>query len=199
MKPKDIFHSDNNLFTEISAIIEQSRTFIAEQANSTLAVLFWQIGNKINRNILENKRASYGKQIVVTLSRQLTEKYGNNFQEKNLRRMLQFAEKFEDFEKVATLSRHLSWSHFLILIPLKSQEAKDFYAKKTIAESLGVRDLRKSIASKSFERTDIANLQISNQSQNFQNTFKDPYFLEFLGLKNTFLEKDLEKAHQQFA
>ncbi len=194
MKPKDIFHSDNNLFTEISAIIEQSRTFIAEQANSTLAVLFWQIGNKINRNILENKRASYGKQIVVTLSRQLTEKYGNNFQEKNLRRMLQFAEKFEDFEKVATLSRHLSWSHFLILIPLKSQEAKDFYAKKTIAESLGVRDLRKSIASKSFERTDIANLQISNQSQNFQNTFKDPYFLEFLGLKNTFLEKDLEEA-----
>jgi hypothetical protein len=67
---------------------------------------------RINKNILQNKRAEYGKQIVPTLSTQLENKYGRNFTEKNVRRMLQFAEQFADKEIVVTLSRQLSWSHF---------------------------------------------------------------------------------------
>ncbi|MDI9308829.1 MAG: DUF1016 N-terminal domain-containing protein [Limnohabitans sp.] len=78
----------------ISLLIEQSKHKAVIQSNSILTQLFWQVGTKINDSILENKRADYGKQIVVTLSRQLTEKYGRNFEEKNLRRMLQFAEQF---------------------------------------------------------------------------------------------------------
>lgn len=72
-------------------------------ANSTLTLLFWQVGRRINEHILQNKRADYGKQIVVTLARQLTEKYGRNFEEKNLRRMLQFAEQFSDEQIVVPL------------------------------------------------------------------------------------------------
>lgn len=193
MQQEKSFSLDLNLYDEISVIIEQSRNYIAQQANSTLVISFWQIGNLINKNILLNKRADYGKQIVVTLSRQLSEKYGKSFEEKNLRRMLQFAEIFDDYEKVVTWSRYLSWSHFLALIPLKNHEARAFYAEKVQSENLGVRALRKSILNKSFERTDIANFQISNHN-NLHNTFKDPYFLEFLGLKNTYLEKDLEDA-----
>lgn len=93
------------LFTEISALIEQTRSTVVTHANCAMTLLFWKIGRRINEAVLQNKRADYGKQIVVTLSRQLTEKYGRNFEEKNLRRILQFAEQFQDNEIVATLAR----------------------------------------------------------------------------------------------
>ena len=185
---------EQTLFNELSLLIDKSQQQVIAQANSTITMLFWYIGNRINESILQNKRADYGKQIVVTLSRQLVEKYGRNFEEKNLRRMLQFAEQFTDKEIVVTLSRHLSWSHFLVLIPLKKIKAKLFYAQKVASEALGVRDLRKQIATKTFERTTIANLQSPTNNQISYNTFKDPYFLDFLGLRNDYLEKDLEVA-----
>jgi predicted nuclease of restriction endonuclease-like (RecB) superfamily len=185
---------ENDLFNEISQLIEHSQQQLVIQANSTLTMLFWHIGTRINQSILQNKRADYGKQIVVTLSRQLTEKYDRNFEEKNLRRMLQFAEQFTDREIVVTLSRQLSWSHFLILLPLKNPEAKLFYAELVVAQALGIRDLRKQIADKAFERTTIANLQNASNNPAIHNNFKDPYLLNFLGLQNTYFEKDLEDA-----
>lgn len=183
-----------NLLLEISALIEQSQRFVVAQANSALTMLFWTIGRRINETTLQHKRAVYGKQIVVTLSRELSRRYGNNFEEKNLRRMLQFADQFGDKEIVVTLSRQLSWSHFLVLLPVKNTEAKLFYANAAAARNSGVRDLRKQILSKEFERTSIANLQMQTETQQVQNNFKDPYFLNFLGLRDTYLEKDLEQA-----
>ena len=183
-----------DLFAELSALIEQSQQQLVAQANSTLTLLFWQVGNRINSEILQNKRAEYGVEIVSTLSTQLKLQYGKNFELSNLRRMMQFAQQFADFQIVVTLSRQLSWSHFLVLIPLKSVEAKGFYAQQIIAGTLGVRDLRKQIAGKAYERTEIANTQIAISTNIPLNTFKDPYLLDFLGLKNTYLEKDLEQA-----
>lgn len=187
-------NGETSLLKEISKLIEQSQQLLVTQANSTLTMLFWHIGNKINNTTLHNKRADYGKQIVVTLSRELTLKYGRNFEEKNLRRMLQFSDQFKEEKIVVTLSRQLSWSHFLSLLPLKNADAKLFYADLAAAQALGVRELRKKIAGKEFERTSIANLQIKNKGNNIHNNFKDPYFLDFLGLQNTFLEKDLEQS-----
>ncbi len=88
----------------------------------------------------------------------------------------------------------MSWSHFVTLLPLKNQEAKLFYAHTASNQALGVRDLRKQIETKAFERTSIANLQAIPTNSNTYNTFKDPYFLDFLGLQSTYLEKDLEEA-----
>lgn len=187
-------NGETSLLKEISQLIEQSQQLLVTQANSTLTMLFWHIGNKINNTTLHNKRADYGKQIVVTLSRELTLKYGRNFEEKNLRRMLQFSDQFKEEKIVVTLSRQLSWSHFLSLLPLKNADAKLFYADLAATQALGVRELRKKIAGKEFERTSIANLQIKNKRNNIHNNFKDPYFLDFLGLQNTFLEKDLEQS-----
>jgi len=186
--------SDKHLLDELSSLIEQSRIQIVSQANSALNLLFWQIGRKIETNILNNKRADYGKQIVVTLSRQLEEKYGGNFGEKNLRRMLQFYEQFTAYENVVTLSRYLTWSHFLVLIPLKNNKAKQFYAEKVCSEIWSVRELRKQISAKVYERTLIADTQIPESQTGINSVFKDPYFLEFLGLKDNYLEKDLEMS-----
>lgn len=194
MRLSTIQNPGNDLLTELSQLIEQSQQQVVAQANSTLTLLFWHIGNRINNEILQNKRADYGKQIVSTLSIELKERYGRNFELGNLRRMIQFAEQFSDIEIVVTLSRQLSWSHFLVLIPLKSPEAKLYYAQSSATQTLGVRELRKQISTKTFERSSIANLQNTSNHPAIHNTFKDPYFLDFLGLQNTYLENDLEEA-----
>ncbi len=142
---KQITADTKLLFQELSLLIDQSKQQVVSAVNNTMTMLFWQIGEKINTHVLRHKRAEYGKQIVATLSRQLVDTYGKNFEEKNLRRMVQFAEQFTDIEIVVTLSRQLSWSHFLILIPIKKQEAKFFYAEMSAKERWGVRESREQI------------------------------------------------------
>ena len=167
----ELMNPEQILLEELSELIEQSRRAIVAQANSGVVLTFWQIGSRINNNILHNKRADYGKQIVVTVSRQLSKKYGRNFEEKNLRRMLQFAEQFDE-EIVVTLSRHLSWSHFLVLIPLKSADAKLYYAHEVSERLLGVRGLRELVSRKAFERREIANAQLTANALVPFNAFK---------------------------
>jgi predicted nuclease of restriction endonuclease-like (RecB) superfamily len=186
--------TNDSLFNALSSLIEQSKQRLAVAANSTLTLLFWQIGKRINDEVLNNERAEYGKQIVATVATQLEHKYGRNFEEKNVRRMMQFSEQFSDFEIVVPLARQLTWSHFLILFPLKSIEAKLYYAQKAIDEVWGKRELRNQISRKAFERKEIADIQLSKFPVEMQNTFKDPYLLDFLNLKNTYLENDLERA-----
>ena len=193
-KKNNISATEQSLFNDLSKLIEQSQTQLVTQANSALTLLFWHIGNRINRDILQNKRAEYAKQIVSTLSTQLKAHYGRNFELRNLRRMLQFAEQFSDEQVVATLSKQLSWSHFVELLSVKALEAKLFYAHAAASQMLGIRDLRKQIATKVYERTSIANLQNTSNNPVMHNNFKDPYLLDFLGLQNTYLEKDLESA-----
>lgn len=128
------------------------------------------------------------------MSRKLVERFGRNYEEKNLRRMIQFAEKYPNFENVVTLSRHLSWSHFLALIPVKEQSAREFYGKLAYKNSFGVRELRKQIERKAYERTENADVQIYGSKSIKNGVFKDPYLLDFLGLKDGYLENDLESA-----
>jgi predicted nuclease of restriction endonuclease-like (RecB) superfamily len=186
--------SEQALLADLSQLIEQSKQFVVIQANSVLTMLFWNVGKRINDDVLQNKRADYGKQIVSTVSTQLTEKYGKNFATRNLRRMMQFAEQFPKPEIVVTLSRQLSWSHFVELLPIKEGKARLFYAQETSGRQWGVRELRQSIERKEFERMEISNIQLADQPSVPLNVFKDPYFLDFLNLPKDFLEKDLEDA-----
>ena len=190
----DMMTTEADLFNEISSLIEQSRRVLYTQANGITVLLFWRIGRCVNNVILQNKRADYGGKIVVSLSRQLAEKYGRSFEEKNLRRMLQFADQFSDENFVVSLSRQLSWGHFLALIPLKSIDSKMFYAKEAMNGCLGVRELRKLISRKAFERKEIADTQIGVTSPIPPGTFRDPYLFDILGLKDEYLEADLESA-----
>ena len=118
-----------DLINDLVILIQETKTQIISNINSSLTVSFWHVGNLVLNYILQNKRADYGKQIVVTVSRELVERFGRNYEEKNLRRMIQFVEKYNDFEKVVTLSRHLSWSHFLSLISLKKSTGKKYLWK----------------------------------------------------------------------
>lgn len=183
-----------DLITDISLLIEQSQRHISRQANSILTLLFWKIGKRINDNILQNKRAGYGKQVVATVAAQLERNYGRNFSERNLRRMIQFSELFPDFHIVSPLATQLSWSHFTELFSVKTKEARMFYVLKTKEEQWSKRELRNQIERKAFERKEIANTQLENNRPDLLHTFKDPYILDFLNLKNTYLEQDLEQS-----
>lgn len=198
--------SDNSLLVDdIRQLIESTRSSVASAVNIGLTMLYWRIGKRIHKEILMEERAEYGKEIVATLSRQLTEEFGRGFQEKNLRRMVQFADVFQDEEIVVTLSRQLSWSHFQALVSLKDPLQREFYAEMCRIERWSVRTLRKQIDSMLFERTaisrkpedviqhELANLREQDKIST-ELVFRDPYILDFLGLKDRYLEKDLEDA-----
>jgi len=185
---------ESSLFARISKIIEKRKYRAGMYANREVTLMYWEVGHHIRSTVLDGERAEYGKRVVVTLSQQLVKKYGSGFELRNLRRMVQFAELFPDLKIVSTLSTQLSWSHFIEILPLETEQARLYYANDAITRNLGIRELRKQISRKAFERQEIANSQLSVDSIMPFNVFKDPYILDTLGLKENFLEADLEKA-----
>ena len=143
-----------------------------------------------------------GKQIVVSVARQLVAEYGDSFEEKNLRRMMQFATEYPDFEIVASLIRQLTWTHFIALFPIREPLKRSFYEQMAITEHWSTRTLRDKIASQLYERTaisrqpeetinhDIALLREENRMTPNM-VFRDPYLLHLYGLKDTYSEKGL--------
>ncbi|GBU20455.1 hypothetical protein R80B4_00333 [Fibrobacteres bacterium R8-0-B4] len=185
---------ETSLFAHISKIIEKRKYRAGMYANREVTLMYWVVGHHIRSTVLDGERAEYGKRVVVTLSQQLVRKYGQSFDIDNIRRMIRFAEKFNDFKIVAELAPQLSWSHFIELLSLETEEARHYYANEAVKNHLGTKELRRQISRKAFERQEIANSQLSVDSTLPFNVFKDPYILDTLGLKENFLEADLEKA-----
>ena len=193
------------LLRDVRRMIEEGRRQVAATVNVALTVLYWRIGKRIGVEVLGGERAAYGDEIVVTLSRQLEAEYGRGFADKNLRRMVQFAEVFPDEQIVVTLMRQLSWSHFVALVPLKDPQQRDFYAEMCRVQHWSVRQLRQQIDSMLYERTALsrrpesvieAQLEALREQDALSTdlVLKDPYLLDFLGLRDRYLEKDLEDA-----
>jgi predicted nuclease of restriction endonuclease-like (RecB) superfamily len=192
------------LLNELRQLIEQARQSAAVAVNASLTMMYWHIGRRIHNEILGSERAAYGQKILSALSLTLAAEYGRGFEEKNLRRMVQFAEAFPDEAIVVSLMRQLSWTHFLALIPLKDQLQRQFYIEMCLIENWSVRVLRERIDSMLFERTALSKQpdaviqhelkKITSESMTPALLFKDPYVLDFLGLHDRYIEKDLENA-----
>ena len=191
---KDVTVDEDTLFTRVAEIIEGRKNRAMIHANQETTMMFWEVGHYINSIVLGDKRAEYGKRIVATLSPQLVERYGRSFSYDNLRRMMRFAENFNDLKIVAMLSPRLSWSHIIEILPLKSTEAQLYYANEVAQRNLGVHELRRQISRRAYERREIANAEIPEGSPVPFNIFKDPYLLDMFGLKDNYSEADLEKA-----
>jgi len=187
-------NDENQVFSNISHIIEKRKFTAVSAANTQVIAMFWEIGKYINLNILEDTRADYGKKILSTVSTKLVALYGKSFVEANLYRMKRFAAVFPDLNTIADFVPFLSWSHFCEIMRIKDEQARLFYAKDAVERQSGIRELRHTIARKAYERTEIANLQLTNQSLVPFNVFKDPYLLDVFDLKDNFLESDLENA-----
>ena len=194
-----------SLITDLRTLINEARNKVALIINTEITLLYWHIGKRINEEVLGNQRAEYGKQIVSTVSTQLTKEYGRGFELRNLRRMMQFAQLFPDFQIVATASQQLSWSHFIELLSIKNDLGREFYLTMAASESWSIRTLRNKIDSMLYERTAISSKPeevIKTELANLRNNeilspdlvFKSPYFLEFTGLKGVYSEKSLEDS-----
>lgn len=124
-----------SLMQDLQQIIEQARGRVAASANYALTMMYWHIGERINREVLGNQRAEYGKQIVSQVASQLQAEYGGRgFEERTIRRMMKFAQIYPDWQIMSPLVSKLSWSHFLIVMPLKDELQRDFYLTMAAAE-----------------------------------------------------------------
>jgi predicted nuclease of restriction endonuclease-like (RecB) superfamily len=193
------------LLDDLRRMIDETRQGVAVTVNAALTTLYWRIGKRISEEILKGERAEYGQQILATLSQELVRDYGNGFSYSALTRMIKLSQVFPEPKIVATLSQTLSWSHFIELLPLERPLQRDFYAEMCRLERWSVRTLRQKIDSMLYERTAISGKPeqlIRHELDALRNedrltpdlVFKDPYFLDFLGLRDRYLEKDLENA-----
>lgn len=114
------------ILADLREMIHSARHRVATVANAEQTLLYWRLGKRIRTEVLGGDRATYGGQIVVTVSRQLETEFGKGFGEKNVRRMVQFAEVFPDEQIVVSLLQQLGWAHFLALLPIKDPLARDF-------------------------------------------------------------------------
>ncbi len=197
---------NQQLYADICQLVDNARAYVASAANKTLTLMYWKIGERINTELLDGKRAPYGKQIVAQLAVQLQQQYGKRgFEEKNIRRMMKFALIFPDEQIVASAMRQLSWTHFLILIPIKDELKREFYALMCQSEGWNVQMLRQKVDGMLYERTAISGkpeLLIRQELNNLSKgdpispdlVFKSPYFLDFAGLKGMYSEKSLEDS-----
>jgi len=144
------------LLAELRGMILSVRSQVAQAINAGLTMLYWQVGDRIRREILKEKRAAYGEEIVSALGRQLETEFGRGFSEKSLRHMIHFAEVFPDREIVSSLLRQLSWTHFLSIIYLKDPLQRDFYAEMCRIERWSTRTLQERIQSMLYERTALS-------------------------------------------
>lgn len=193
------------LVRDLGAMIDEARKQIAATADATLVRLYWAVGQRIRTHVLEGRRAEYGAKIVANVGEQLAETYGRGFGLTNIYRMVTFSSVFDDPEIVAALLQQLGWTHFTILIPIKDPLKREFYAEMCRVERWSTRELRERIDSLLYERTAVSKKpeklirkELSTLRSDAELSpalvFRDPYMLDFLELKDTYSEKDLESA-----
>ncbi|WP_027404560.1 PDDEXK nuclease domain-containing protein [Aphanizomenon flos-aquae] len=201
----DLTQPNDLLFQEIRQLIDTAKQRAAIAINAEITLLYWQVGKRIHTEVLQGQRAEYGKQIIISLSQQLTQIYGKGWSEKQLRHCLHFAETFPDDQIVSTLRRELSWTHIKTLMYIDDPLKREFYIEIAQLEKWSVRQLQERINSMLFERTALSRKPeetIRNDLEQLRQTqqvspdivLKDPYILDFLNLRDRYLEKDLEDA-----
>lgn len=195
----------SSLIDDVRQLINSARQHVAQVVNSSMVIVYWNIGKRIRVEILKEKRAAYGQEIVATLSQQLVAEFGEGFSRHSLFRMVKFYECFPDEKIVASVMQQLSWTHIIAILPVKDPLARDFYAEMCRLERWSVRTLQQKIGGMLFERTALSKkpehlikqeLEVLRKEDKISTdlVFRDPYFLDFLGLKRSYSEKDLETA-----
>jgi predicted nuclease of restriction endonuclease-like (RecB) superfamily len=197
--------TSRKLLDELRSLIQATRSGVAQAVNSAQVLLSWEIGQRLRTEVLGLKRAEYGERVVRTVAEGLTADFGRGYSEKNLRHMIRFAERFPDREIVSALSRQLGWTHFRTLVYLDDPLKREFYAEMCRLERWSTRTLEKKIGGMLFERTalsrkpeELARRELAALRDEDRISpdlvFRDPYLLDFLGLKDAYSEKDLESA-----
>jgi len=139
-KKIDKIQIDNFLIDKIKKIITNSRTNIVKKVNHALIATYWQTGSEIvtdeKRNEIDNKSL---RQIILSLSKQLTKELGKGFSRYNLFNMRKF---FIEYPNVQTLSGQLNWSHICELLIIENEDKRNFYEKEIVNSNWSIRELK---------------------------------------------------------
>ena len=193
------------LVAELRKLIDGARQRAAAAVNAELSLLYWQVGLRIHREVLGSERAGYGEQIVATLGLQLTSAYGRGWSARHLRLCIRFAQAYPEPTIVHTLCAKLSWSHLRLIAAVDEPLKRDFYTELCQLERWSVRQLQERMQSLLFERSALSRQPVATIRHELQALrqeappsplvlLKDPYLLDFLGLNDRYLERDLEDA-----
>ncbi len=193
------------LYNDVCGIIDNARSRVATYVNKEVIMTNWYVGKRIKEDVLMNKRADYGKQIVKRLAVNLALHYGNGWSEKKLRHCLRAAETFSQEEIVSATQRQLTWTHIKSLMYIKDPLARQFYAVMCDMEHWDTRTLADKIDGQLYERTAISRKpenvirreldQVKDKNKLLPDlVFRSSYFLDMLGLPDVFSESDLESA-----
>lgn len=185
-------------FSELLLHIQQSRLKVFAQVNTALIDLYWLVGKTISQKV---QNEDWGKGVVTELASYIAKNAPDvkGFSDKNLWRMKQFYETYQGNEKLSALVRELPWSHNLAIFSrCKNEDEFEYYLRLSIREKYSFRELDRQISTSSFERTMLGNTKLSTVLRELHpainQTFKDNYILEFLGLPELHSENDLQKA-----
>lgn len=195
----------DDIYEEINALIKKKKENLKRTVNDAMLSLYWRIGKRLTEELTGERKPEYGKRVVFEIGKRLSEEYGSAFDKAAISRMIKFYQEFPNYEKVATLSQQLTWSHFIEILPIQDELKREFYAVMCKNENWSVRTLRERKKSMLYERTAISKKPdevIKNEIAELNEAkkmsldmfYRDPYMLNFLGLKDTYSEKDLENA-----
>lgn len=193
------------VFDAVRELIENSRQQASMQVNAIMTQLYWQIGVFLSTQVLQGQRAEYGAKVIGKLSEELTTHFGRGWSQQQLRPCLRIAETFPHKDIFYAVSRELSWTHLRTIMYLETEPKIQFYIEMCKLEGWSSRVLQERIQSMLYERTIISKLPdetIKNELNELNKTetlsknlvFRDPYLLDFLGLHDSYSEKDLESA-----
>ena len=187
----------DNYIQDIQNILATAKRKSYQAVNSIMMQAYWLIGYRIVEQELQGKnRAEYGEKIIENLSRELNHQIGSGMSVAHLKNCRQFYRVFPDFPKRYTLCSQLSWSHFRLIMRLDTEKERDFYIEESKNGAWSVRELERNIKTHYFQLI-LSNQAVENRKENHNLTqIKDPYILEFLGIKpeTKFSEKQLETA-----
>ena len=191
-----------DIYEEIRGLLKSARENIVSTINSTMAKTYFLIGKRIVEEEQNGeKRAEYGKKLIIELSKKLTKEFGKGFSERNLEQMRKFYLAYSIPQTLSAEFR-LSWSHYLILMRMENLDERNFYEIEAIENNWSLRELRRQIDSALYERLvlsrdkeKVKSLALKGQIiEKPEDIVKDPYILEFLGLEeqNSYSENRLE-------
>src|SRR5690554_1403525 len=193
------------LYKDLCQLIDDVRIRIATTVNAEACWLNWNIGKRIKEDVLYNERAEYGKEILKNLSIRLTERYGSGWGIYKLQHCVRAAYTFTQDEIEYALRTQLTWTHLRSLMAIEDKLKRKFYMEMTRIEHWSTRTLDKKIDGMLYERTALSRKPeelVEQELKQMKETgsltpdvvFRSSYFLDMLGLADTYSEKDLEDA-----
>lgn len=193
------------LYNDVCQIIDTTRSRLATTVNAEICLLNWTVGTRVKEEILNNQRADYGKQVVKKLSVLLTENYGKGWGYEKLKHCVRSAYLFSEEEIRYAVRTQLTWTHLRSLMSIEDDLKRSFYMEMVRIERWDTRTLDQKIDQMLYERTALSRKPeelIKKELKEIQQTdsltpdvvFRSSYFLDALGLSDTYSEKDLEDA-----